>query len=493
MPVSSPLPLLAVLAAGSAIPLILISSRRPWLRETWTILAASTGFGLVIALLPGVLDGRQPTTRIGEILPGVELALRVDAVGLLFGMVASFLWILTSIYSIGYVRTAGERDQTRYFASFAACLSATIGVAFSANLITFVVFYEILTIATYPLVVHKQTPEAIRAGRTYLAYTLSAGVLLLGAIVWTYALAGSLDFVAGGLLAGSTASAATIGGLFGLFAVGVGVKAAIMPLHAWLPAAMVAPAPVSALLHAVAVVKSGVFGVVRVVGFVFGPVTLARHDLHIWLAVAAAITILVASLMALAQDDLKRRLAYSTVGHLSYIVLAVALLDPTAFTGGLLHITAHATMKITLFFVAGAIYAHTRAQRVSELDGIGRAMPWTMAAFAVGSLGLAGVPPVNGFLSKWVIGSGTGGNEWALIVLLVSGLLNAAYLFPILHRAYLRSSTRFTGVGEAPALILVPVLVTAGLSVVLGLWPNGLGHLYELASAASRAVFGGGL
>lgn len=495
MPYPSPLPLFAVLAAASAIPLILVSSRRPWLRETWTLLAAITGFGVVVSLLPAVLDGRHPATRIGEILPGVELALRVDAVGLLFGIVASFLWILTSIFSIGYVRTAGERDQTRYFASFAACLSATVGIAFSANLITFVVFYEILTIATYPLVVHKQTVEAIRAGRIYLAYTLSAGVLLLAGTIWIHAVAGSLDFVAGGLLAGTDASAGTVGGLFALFAIGVGVKAAIMPLHAWLPAAMVAPAPVSALLHAVAVVKSGVFGVVRVVGFVFGPALLSRHDLKVWLTVAAGITILLASVMALAQDDLKRRLAYSTVGHLSYIVLAVSLLDPTAFTGGLLHISAHATMKITLFFVAGAIYAHTRAQRVSELDGIGREMPWTMGAFAVGAVGLAGIPPINGFLSKWAIGAGaaSGGHELALGILLLSGVLNAAYLFPIVHRAFLRSSPRFEGLGEAPATMLLPLLATAGLSVLLGVWPNGLVHLYDLATGASRAVFGGGL
>ena len=493
MTYDSLVPLFAVAVSLLAVPLILASSHRPRLRETWTIGAAVAKFLLVLSLLPKVLDGQIPVTRLGEIVPGVELALRVDALGIVFALVASSLWILTSWYSIGYVAGVKEQKQTRYFASFAVCLSATIGVAFSANVITFIVFYEVLTIATYPLVIHKETPEAIRAGRKYLAYTLTAGVALLAGAAWLYRVAGSLDFVPGGLLEGVDASGATIRVLFLLFIGGVGVKAAVMPLHAWLPAAMVAPTPVSALLHAVAVVKSGVFGVLRVVGFVFGPSVMTRYDLALPLAVVAGATILVASLMALAQDNLKRRLAYSTIGHLSYIVLAAALISPEAFTGGVLHITTHATMKITLFFVAGAIYAHAHRDNVSELDGIGRAMPWTMSAFAVASIGLAGLPPVNGFESKWFIGLGaaTTGQEVALVVLLVSGVLNAAYLFPIVHRAFLRPSRQFAGLGEASPHMVVPLVVTAGLSVLLGLWPNGLVRLYDLAVMISRGVFGG--
>ena len=265
-----------------------------------------------------------------------------------------------------------------------------------------------------------------------------------------------------------------------------------MPLHAWLPAAMVAPTPVSALLHAVAVVKSGVFGVLRMTGFVFGPAVMADAGLAAPLAVFAGFTILAASVLALAQDNLKRRLAYSTVGHLSYIVLAAALIDPEAFTGGVLHISTHATMKITLFFVAGAIYAHAHRERISELDGIGRAMPWTMTAFAVGSLGLAGLPPVNGFESKWLIGAGaaSSGHELALVVLLISGVLNAAYFFPIVYRAFWRPSPQYAGLGEASPLMVVPLVVTAALSVVFGMWPDGLVHLYDLAAAAARSVFG---
>lgn len=491
---TSPLPLLAVVVSLVAVPLIMVSRNRPRLRESWTLLAAIAKLGLILLMLPAILDGRSATTHLGEIVPGIDIALRVDALGMLFAIVASGLWIITSVYSIGYLRAAQERNQTRFFAAFAVCLSATIGVAFAANVITFIIFYEILTVATYPLVVHKATPEAIRAGRKYLAYTLTAGVALLAAAAWTYSLAGSLDFVEGGLLTGATESTTTVRWLFALFIGGVGVKAAIMPLHAWLPAAMVAPTPVSALLHAVAVVKSGVFGVVRVVGFVFGPTVMSEAGLAVPLAVVAGITILVASLIALAQDNLKRRLAYSTIGHLSYIVLAAALIDPTAMVGGLLHITTHATMKITLFFVAGAIYAHTRREDISQLDGIGRVMPWTMGAFAVGSIGLAGLPPINGFISKWFIGAGaaSSGQELALIVLLVSGLLNAANFFPIVHRAFFRSAGPLERRGEAPRLIVIPLVATAALSVLFGLWPNAFVHLHDLAVAVSHGVFGGG-
>ena len=493
MPYDSVVPLLAVLVSLAAVPLILLTSKRPRLRESWTIGAALAKFVLVLSMLPAVLDGRVAVTRLGEVLPGIELTLRVDSLGMLFALVASTLWILTSVYSIGYVRDAHERKQTRYFASFAVCLSATIGIAFSANVITFITFYEVLTIATYPLVIHKETPEAIRAGRKYLAYTLSGGVALLAGAAWLYRVAGSLDFVPGGLLQDVDASTATMRGLFVLLIGGVGVKAAVMPLHAWLPAAMVAPTPVSALLHAVAVVKSGVFGVLRMAGFVFGPVVMADYGLALPLAIFAGFTILAASLLALAQDNLKRRLAYSTIGHLSYIVLAAALISPEAFAGGVLHITTHATMKITLFFAAGAIYAHAHRENISELDGIGRAMPWTMTAFAVGSIGLAGLPPVNGFESKWLIGVGaaSSGHGLALVVLLISGVLNAAYLFPIVYRAFWRPSRQFAGLGEASPLMVVPLVATAALSVVFGMWPDGLVHLYDLAAAVARSVFGG--
>jgi len=356
------------------------SSARPNLRETWSLLAAFAKAALVLSMLPAVLAGRTLVCPLWPISPGVELALRVDTLGLVFAVVSSTLWVLTSFYSIGYVRGAGEKKQTRYFASFALSLSATIGIAFSANLLTFLVFFELLTIATYPLVLHKETDAARRGARMYLAYTLPAGLALLLAVAITWSIAGTLEFVPGGFLTRAMASPALLTTLFVLFVLGVGVKAGLMPVHAWLPAAMVAPTPVSALLHAVAVVKAGVFGVLRVTGFVFGPTLLEELSLGTALAWVAGVTIIVASLLALAQDNLKRRLAYSTVGHLSYIVLGAALVNVWSWTGAVLHLMFHATMKITLFFCAGAIYVRTHKENVSDLAGIGRQMPITMAA-----------------------------------------------------------------------------------------------------------------
>ena len=490
---STSAPLLAVLVSLAAVPAILLSARRPNLREFWTIGAAVVKFGLVLSLLPEVLRGRTVVVRLLEISPGIDLALKADAFGLFFALIASGLWILTSFYSIGYVRGLGEHKQTRYFASFAVCLSATIGIAFSANLLTFVVFYEILTIATYPLVIHKETRVAIQAGRQYLLYTLTAGLLLIAATAWTYQIAGTLDFKAGGLFGGAAFSAGTATVLFLLFIAGVGVKAAIMPIHSWLPTAMAAPTPVSALLHAVAVVKSGVFGVVRVVGFVFGPELLREFGLNTGLAYFAGATILLASLLALKQDNLKRRLAYSTIGHLSYVVLGAALLTPDAFLGGVMHIANHATMKITLFFCAGAIYVHLHKEEISELDGIGRSMPWTMGAFTVGAIGLAGIPPVNGFISKWYLGMGS--LQWEsvvpLLLLVASGLLNVGYFFPIVHRAFFRESKELEHKGEASPLMVVPLVATAVLSLLFGLYPDLFFHFYRLAAQIGGSVLGG--
>ncbi|MBD3331851.1 monovalent cation/H+ antiporter subunit D family protein [candidate division GN15 bacterium] len=490
---TTPIPFLAIMVSLIAVPLILLSRNRPNLREGWTLAAALVKFALILYLLPAALQGRIAEFTIIEIARGIDLQLRVDPMGIFFALVASSLWILTSFYSIGYVRGAHEKKQTRYFASFAVCLSATIGIAFSANLLTFLIFYEILSLATYPLVVHKESDEAYRSGRMYLVYALTAGVILIAAVGWTYLLAGSADFVPGGLLAGIIEDPGIARALFIMFMVGVGVKAGIMPLHSWLPRAMVAPTPVSALLHAVAVVKSGVFGVIRIVGFVFGPDTMQAFDLNLILAVFAGATIILASLIALRQDNLKALLAYSTVGHLSYIVLGMALLSPDGFLGGIMHLANHATMKITLFFCAGAIYVNLHKTEISELDGIGRTMPWTMSMFAIGALGLAGVPPINGFVSKLFLCLGALQADQLIMlgILLVSGLLNAAYFFPIIYRAFLRkgdsNAARFK---EASLSMVVPICIVGVLSVLLGFFPNLFFHFYDLAAAAVDGITG---
>lgn len=487
-------PLLAVLVSLVAVVLIAIPNQRPNIRESWTIMAALAKFAIVLSMLPEVLGGSYPEITLFTISPGISLALKVDALGIIFGLSASFLWILTSFFSIGYVRGVPEHKQTRYFASFAMCLSATMGIAFAANLFTLVIFYEILTIATYPLVIHKETPEAIFGGRKYLVYLLTGGVFLLFALALTYQTAGSVDFQPGGILTAQT-SKNTVILLFGLFLLSFGVKSAVMPLHSWLPTAMVAPTPVSALLHAVAVVKAGVFGFARVIGFIIGPGALHDSGASGFLAGLAAATILAASLIALRQDNLKARLAYSTIGHLSYIVLGLALLSSSAWTGGLLHIVNHAVAKITLFFCAGAIYVKTHYQNVSDLNGIGRQMPVTMGAFALASLGLAGIPPVNGFISKWylVLGSLETGQVVIVIILLLSGLLNAGYLLSIVARAFFMPSNRFTKFNEASPLLVVPLVLTAVFSLLLGLLPDKLPYFFQLAYRIAGSVIGSGV
>jgi multicomponent Na+:H+ antiporter subunit D len=480
---TSLVPLYIVAVSLAAVPLIMLSKGYPNLREFWTILASLIKFGLVLSLLPAAIEGRVAELTLFRIAPDIGFTLRVDQFGIFFAIIASGLWIFTSFYSIGYVRGNNEKKQTRYFASFAVCLSATMGVAFSGNLLTFIVFYEMLTIATYPLVIHKENNEAIAAGRKYLVYTLSAGLILIAAAGITYQITGTLDFRPGGIFDGIEISSNMAVVLFILFMMGVGVKAGIMPLHSWLPAAMAAPTPVSALLHAVAVVKSGVFGVIRVVGFVFGPQFMLQFGLNNILIVFAGATIILASLLALKQDNLKRRLAYSTVGHLSYIVLGAALLSPAAFTGGIFHIATHATMKITLFFCAGAIYVNMHKENISDLNGIARAMPWTMAAFTVGALGLAGIPPINGFVSKWFIGVGAVQSDYliALFILVTSGVLNIAYFFPILKRAYFNENKEIEKYGEASMLMVIPIIITAILSVAFGLSPNLFFNFFNLA------------
>jgi NADH-quinone oxidoreductase subunit L/multicomponent Na+:H+ antiporter subunit D len=436
--VASLRPLAAVLVSAGAIPLILASYRRPNLREAWTMLAAVAKVALVGSMVPGVLAGDTYVTDLGSFVADVGFVLRVDALGLLFGLLASGLWVVTSLYSVGYMRGLDEHDQTRYFAAFAASLATAIGVAFAANLVTLFVFYELLTVATYPLVAHDESEEARAAGRKYLAYTFLGGVAVLTGTVLVFWAAGTTTFAAGGIVGLATADPAVARLAFALLAGGFGVKAALMPAHSWLPDAMVAPTPVSGLLHAVAVVKSGVFGIARVALDVFGPGTMRELGVGLPLAAVATFTLLTASVIALRKDNLKRRLAYSTISQLSYIVLGLGVLSGNAIVGGLLHIPAHAFMKLTLFFCAGAIHVETHTDDISEMAGIGRRMPLTMVAFAVASAGMAGIPLLAGFVSKWylLIGSVEAGQAVFAVALLASGMLNIAYFWPIVYQAF---------------------------------------------------------
>jgi multicomponent Na+:H+ antiporter subunit D len=448
--------------------LIALAHRAPNLREGVTLATSVALFVSVLTLLPPVLAGERPAVALFEMLPGLPFAFAVEPLGLLFALVASGLWIVNSLYSIGYMRGNEESHQTRYYVCFAGALAATMGIAFAANGLALFIFYEMLTLVTYPLVTHHGTEEAMRAGRVYLGVLLTTSiVLLLVALVVTWQVAGSLEFAPGGVLGGRLGNAAT-GMLLALYMFGIG-KAALMPFHRWLPAAMVAPTPVSALLHAVAVVKAGVFAVVKVIVYVFGVEAIAGLASVDWLPTVAGFTILAASIVALRSDNLKRRLAYSTVSQLSYVVLAAALLTPLSVMGAALHIAAHAFGKITLFFAAGAIYTVAHKTEVSELDGIGRRMPWTMAAFVVGALSMIGLPPTAGFVSKWFMLSGAyGAGHWAAVsVIVASTLLNAGYFVPIVYRAFFRPVGDDHDHGEAPATMVVALVATAIATVLM--------------------------
>ena len=478
-------PLLASLISLVAVIPIVMSGKRPNLREGWTFLAGVIKFGLIISMLPVILAGGTIQYNLWQLMPGLAIAFKVDAMGMLFAIVASTLWLATSAYSIGYMRSLNEHSQTRYFSFFAVALSATIGVAFAANLFTLYLFYEMLSLATYPLVTHHQDGEARASGRKYLTYILGTSIgLVLPAMLIVFHLSGTLDFAGAGILAGTTSKTVIIVLLL-MFVFGF-AKAGIMPFQGWLPAAMVAPTPVSALLHAVAVVKVGVFSIFRVLTFIFGVELLRTLDLGGVLCVIASITILVASLIALSQDGLKRRLAFSTIGQLSYIVLGVALLSPSGLTGGLLHIAMHAFGKITLFFCAGAIFVATGKKNISDMVGIGKKMPVTMIAFLIGSMSVIGIPPTGGFISKWhlLLGTLEANRIPMLVVLLSSSLLNAAYFLPVFYRAFFcttEESMFEDKVVEAPMWCVAPLVMTATISMGLFFFPQPFLDLARLA------------
>jgi len=484
-------PLIAVLVSICVVPLLILSKRSN-VRETWTFVAAGAKFLLIISMLPAILNGNQIVYTLAEVVPGAAIKFRVDPLGMLFALVASSLWILTSAYSIGYMRKLKEHSQTRYFCFFALALSATIGVAFSANLLTLYLFYEMLSLATYPLVTHHQDKEGRASGRKYLTYILGTSIgLLLPAMLISYNVAGTLEFASQGFLAG-TCSKELVAILLVFFIFGF-AKAAIMPFHGWLPAAMVAPTPVSALLHAVAVVKVGVFSIVRVLTGVFGIELLSTLNLGLVICVAASFTIIVASLIALTQDNLKRLLAFSTIGQLSYIVLGVGLLSPKGMTGGILHIAMHAFGKITLFFCAGAIFVATGKRNISEMVGIGKRMPLTMAAFFIASLSIIGLPPTGGFLSKWylVLGSLEAHQIAVLVVLLTSSLLNAAYFMPVVYKAFFctpEESMFEDKVQEAPLFCLIPLMITASVTMMFFFYPQ---PFFRLATMVVKGITGG--
>lgn len=479
MVIDSARPLVPILIVLVTAILIMLSRKRPNLREAFSFAGAILTFIATASMVPTVLAGNKILYTLSSIAPGINLNFRVDALSLIFGIVSSFLWIFATSYNIGYMRSLNEHAQTRYYACFAIAILGAQGVSYSGGLFSLYLFYEIITLFTYPLVAHHQDAEGYGGAKKYMVYLMGTSKgLLLPATVLTYILTGTLDFAdsitTGTFPAGSDGTWVTV--TYWLFIFGF-AKAAIMPFHNWLPSAMVAPTPVSALLHAVAVVKAGVFCIARVMLSTFGVSILQNLNLGICTAYLASFTILVASIIALTKDDLKARLAYSTVSQLSYIVLGVALLDTTGVLGGILHIVNHGFSKITLFFCAGAVYVATHKKKISDMAGIGYTMPFTMGAFAVASLSMIGAPPVAGFVTKWYLLNGAIeiNNLPIVIILMASTILNAGYFAPITIRAFFQGRKEGFSrrkVEEAPFTMVVPIILAALISVALGLFPS---------------------
>jgi len=471
------MPLLA--AAG-----IVTTGRNANLREAVTIVTSLVLLFLVINLYQGNQQGESISVLWWELLPGLQISFSIEPLGILFALIASFLWLITTVYAIGYMRSHNEKNQTRFYTCFAIAISSVMGIAFSDNLFSLFIFYEVLTLSTYPLVTHSGTEEAKKGGRVYLGILLSTSIVFfLLAIISTWFVAGTLDFKPGGVF-GSDVNKMVAGVILLLFVFGIG-KAAIMPFHRWLPAAMVAPTPVSALLHAVAVVKAGVFTILKVCTFIFGIDLLAELPSTQFLLYLAGASILLASLVAMRQDNLKARLAYSTVSQLGYITMGALLATSSGVIGSSMHMATHAFGKITLFFCAGAILVAAHKSKISEMRGLGRQMPITMAAFFIASLSIIGVPPTGGTWSKWFLLMGTIEAEQLILmgILIISSLLNIAYLLPIPYHAYFSAdklSSSGAGIKEAPLPSLIALCVTTVGCVILFIYPQ---PLYELAKA----------
>jgi multicomponent Na+:H+ antiporter subunit D len=463
---------------------ISLLGRSPNAREAVTLITATILIGVVYQIYHRLQAGEVGELVLAEPVPGLAIAFAVEPLGMLFAVIASLLWLVTSIYAIGYMRGHEEKNQTRFFTTFAVAIAGTMGIIFSANLLTLFLFYEFLTISTYPLVVHSGTEKARRSGRVYLGILMGTSIaLMLPAVIVIWSQTGTLDFTSGGIMEGKV-SPAWVMPLYLLFIFGIG-KAAVMPFHKWLPAAMVAPTPVSALLHAVAVVKAGVFSILKVTIYIFGPDFITSTGANEWIIWLPTITILMASLIALTRDNLKERLAYSTIGQLSYIVLGAVLANQMGLLGGSLHIAMHAFAKITLFFAAGAILVATHKTQVSQLNGLGRQMPFTFIFFAIGAASIIGLPPFGGMWSKWYLALGTvDAGQWAmLVVLMISSLLNIIYLLAIPARAFFpgTDSESHQGIKEAPVTCLIGMLIPSLICIYLFFNPE---PFYSLAQQA---------
>jgi len=502
-------PLLAVVAPLVGVALAALGPRlSARLRDAslLTVVAATT----VVAglLVRGTVHGTSYETLVLQMTTRAWLQLRVDPAGAAYGLTVSALWLLALVYALGYLRD--DARLGRYLAFAMLCLSCTLGVAYAGDLLTLLIFFELLSVLSYVLIVHEQTPAALAAGTRYIVYVLIGGSLILGGVLVTFYLADTSVFVPTGFLHDAMPRAYLVAA-FALFVAGFGVKAALVPLHGWVPDAHpAAPPPFSALLSGV-LVASGGFGLLRVLFGVFGVELLVVLGVLPWLAAVAGATIVLGAVLAIRQPDLKRRLAYSTISQMGYLALGLALATPATVAAGLVHLTHHAFLKATLFFCAGVWIHLMGARTVRELRGAAARTPVVAAAFTLAALGMMGTPPLSGFVSKWWIGTAVldAGATWALVVVLAGALLAAGYLLPVVYTLYLGAGTDRSGTdaGDAdgsgtdrpapprlrvPARLLVPTAISAALTIVFGLASQASGFPLAVARRAADVLFGGG-
>lgn len=489
MPTGSILPVLAALfPITSGTGLYLWGLMRGQKIEFPAVIAAGLAMLPVLAMYPAI--GAGQILKAGPFLKApLEVTFRVDELGFFMAVLVSLLWFLAALYSPGYL--AHSYSHNRYFALLLIAQGGCLGIMVTGDLLGFFLFFELMALSAYLLIAHEGDPYSLFAGSKYLYMTLAGGMAIFFGLMVTYCLAGDLSFGRSGGLIGEPSAPALYA--FIAFGIGFGLKAGVFPLHVWLPDAHpAAPAPISALLSGI-MIKTGAYGLIRVVCQVYSPRFFARVNWAPGIVFIAAVTILLGSALAILQDDLKRRLAYSSICQIGYIFLGIALLSERAMTGAIFHILAHAFMKSCLFLCAGLIITRTGKKRISEMGGIGMRMPLTMACFTIASLSMVGIPPFNGFISKWELSIAALELGLPLLVglLIISSLLNAVYYFPIVIAAFFNrekatgsesgTRKRMHGVDgitakpvlteEAPPGMLIPVAVLATGCFIFSLTP----------------------
>ena len=466
--------------------LMSVGGRSDKLRNALAVATSAITFLLVLSLYPFVMSGEVIQHTLFEMLPNLEISLRLDVLSFSLAAIASFIWFLCTIYSLSYMAT--EHGGSRYYPVLIFTLGSCLGIFLAGDLFTLFVFFELMSLIAYILVVHEETETALKAGYKYLVMTIIGGLALFFGIILVFEIGGTVSLGINEII-GEASWLALLA--FICFLIGFGMKAGMFPLHVWLPDAHpVAPSPASALLSGV-MLKTGAYGLFRVIFNVFSVELMQSSGWDIVLGVLAIITILLGSAVALTQNDIKRRLAYSSIGMMGYVLLGLSILNDNAITGTVFHIFSHAIMKSCLFLAAGSIIWKTGKRKISDMGGVGRQMPFTMGCFSIAALAMIGIPPLNGFLSKWTLGLGAldANLTFYAFVLMVSSLLNALYYLPIIVPAFFEivgegSHDLKFHIQDSPPSMLAPLVILALCTIIFGLMPFNIP--FDLSGLASQ-------